>query len=216
MHHAVVDKIVQVLYFSTMLAFKRLFFVITALTSLTVGQSFAANPIGKIKCHLTLKGLSLPYKVRTDDQDFESQLNKLRRYKGRKIKNGVEFRELGIETPELLTLRIKQFFFEKILSGEKKFEFREIGDQNNALIISAMSRGARFLRLHFQNNDIQLLAVLERIEIVPASMAVEPWDKEQGIESGKKPNWRIRVRDPELIWDNPAASKFLKDLKTGK
>ncbi|MBI3552304.1 MAG: hypothetical protein HY077_07280 [Elusimicrobia bacterium] len=150
------------------------------------------------------------YRPETTDEEFADQLKVFRAPAGKKISNGVAFREAGVATPEVLTLRIKRFFFEKILSGEKKFEYRATGRQNDALIAAAVVRDAKFLRLHFQDNDIQLLAVVERVDVVPGAEAAEPWDKEQGTEPGEEPHWRIALRSPTLIWDNPKSRALAK------
>jgi hypothetical protein len=133
---------------------------------------------------------------------FQAQLQAFRDFAGQRISDGVAFRKTGVRTPQVLTFRIKRFFFEKILSGEKHFEFREVGRQNNALISAAIARGARFVRLHFQDNDIQLLAEISRIDVVTGKEAAEPWDKEQGTEPGDAAQWRVSLRNPTLLWDN--------------
>jgi hypothetical protein len=186
-----------------------LFWVICALSNIPAS---AAN-FKSLKCLRSLKSVSLPYNTETSLKDLKKQLSVFRFCNGASIHNGVQFRECKPETPKVLTLRIKQFFFEKILLRQKKKEFRVLGKQNNALLKSAIGRGAQFLRLHFQNNDIQLLAIIDQIDVVPPEEAVERWDAEQGIKSGTKPSWRIKVRLPVLIWDNPVAEKFLRDLK---
>ena len=148
------------------------------------------------------------YRPGNSGPTLQEQLAVFRGPKGKEISNGVAFRMEGIATPEVLTLRIKSFFFKKILSGEKHYEYRAVGRQNSALIEAAIKRGAKFLRLHFQDNDVQLLAEISAIDVVPGAQAAEPWDAEQGTEPGDLPQWRIALRSPELIWTNAKTRAF--------
>jgi len=143
----------------------------------------------------------------------DERLQGFRQVDGKAIANGVQFRQAGAATPDVLTLRIKRFFFDKILSGEKKFEYRVRSPQNDALIEAARKRGARFLRLHFQDNDVQLLAAIDAIDVVSGKDAAEPWDAEQGLAPSDKPHWRIAISSPRLIWDNPKSRAALESLR---
>ncbi|MFI5361120.1 MAG: hypothetical protein ACHQ49_04045 [Elusimicrobiota bacterium] len=182
------------------------------LMSWLTGSQFASVDFGASRIQTESDGLiagrdgvSLPSRAANA---LEAELAVFRRPNGRPISNGVAFRNAGVKTPEVLTLRIKSFFLKKILSGEKKFEYRMMSSQNDALIKAANQRGAKYLRLHFQDNDIQLLAEIKKIDVVPGAQAAEPWDAEQGTEPGDAPHWRIALRSPTLIWDNPKARAY--------